>query len=262
MTKKLVTEVIAGGLTEFDTEMYADVEGGGFEGVGINDVAIPYLRVLQALSGEIKDKAKRVEGAVIGDIYLSAVGRLYKGDVGVSVVPCAFHKKYVERLVGVNGGAGFVASHSDRAILERTERSPDNKYDMLDNGHHIVETAYHYVIVDDGGDNLRAVISFASTQRKKSRAWLALMGAIKWEVHPGVKITPPSFAHSYRLTSGEESKDQNDWYGWVIGQPERITDRQLALDAKRLYKDVVGGTVTAGVDSDESVKVNSEEIPF
>lgn len=260
-------EIVSKSNTEmelFNAEFYSDVVGGGFEGVSVDDVAIPYLRVLQALSGEVKDKAKKVPGAEAGDIYLSAIGRLYKGEEGVRVVPCAFQKRYIERLFGVTGGSGFIASHSDRAVLTGTTRSADGRFDMLPNGNHIVETAYHYVIINDGGDYIRAVISFSSTQRKKSRAWLAMMGSIKWEIKAGLKTTPPSFSHQYLLTSGEESKGDNDWWGWVIGKPERVTERQLATDAKQLYLDVVGGKVMAGVETEELNvdKPKAEELPF
>ncbi|MCI0558843.1 MAG: hypothetical protein MN733_10125, partial [Nitrososphaera sp.] len=234
------------------SELYDDVQGGGFEGVKVEDIAIPYLRILQALSGEVKKGSKQVPGAEVGDIYLSALDRLYKD--GVSVVPCSFSKRYIERVVGVTGSSGYVATHTDGAIMARTVRSADGKYDMLENGNHVVETAYHYVIIATGGENIRAVISFASTQRKKSRAWLATMGAVRWEKANGAKWTPPSFANAYLLTSGEESRDQNTWYGWQIGKPERITDRQLALDAKKLYLDVQGGAATAAPEHDEAAE--------
>lgn len=265
MAKELTTK----GETALSTDvadLYDDVIGGGFENVAIGDVAIPYLRILQALSGEVKKGAKQVTEAEVGDVYLSAVGRLYKGEVGVTVVPCAFQKRYIERVPGVTGSSGYVATHTDGAIMAKTVRSDDGKFDMLPNGHHVVETAYHYVIIATGGENIRAVISFASTQRKKSRAWLATMGAIKWDRADGGKFTPPSFAHTYLLTSGEESKGDNDWYGWVIGKPERIKDRALALDAKQLYLDVNGGTVTAQSEHDETVggtaPVKDDEVPF
>lgn len=232
MSKK---EVVVSGNTDL-VSLYGDVApGAGFENVSAQDIAIPYIRILQALSGEIKDRAKQVPGARIGDIYITAVRQLYPAESGVSVIPCHFVKRYVERAPGVTGTDGYVYTHTDRAVLASAKR--EGKYDMLPNGNHVVETAVHYVlVVDDDGVATPACLSMSMSQLKKSRAWLAMMGSLRGPMGQVL----PSFSHSYKLTTAEERRGQDSWAGWVIGSPSLVKDPELVRLAKKLYMDISG----------------------
>ncbi|MCI0559216.1 MAG: hypothetical protein MN733_12035, partial [Nitrososphaera sp.] len=101
-------------LTVFDSELYGNVLGAGLEGIGSNDVAIPYLSIIQALSPQYKKGPHRIEGAEEGDIYNSLTKHLVRGNIGLTVIPCVYQKRFVEWVPRSIGG-GFVKSHQDAA---------------------------------------------------------------------------------------------------------------------------------------------------
>jgi hypothetical protein len=87
VTKKKTAEIIP------FNEMFETDAQVGFEGMDDKDTATPRLKVLQPLSEELED----LDGAKPGDIYNSAANEWYKGKDGVTVIPCAYARQYVER---------------------------------------------------------------------------------------------------------------------------------------------------------------------
>ena len=64
----------------------------GFEDMGADDLQLPRLKLLQAMSPEIEnDEALRA-----GQILNSVTGDSWSSDGGVKVIPCVYHKTYVE----------------------------------------------------------------------------------------------------------------------------------------------------------------------
>jgi hypothetical protein len=256
MVKK--TEVAVqqpGALVAFADDMMADA-GLGFENVSANDVAIPYLKVLQALSPELRGVTK-IAGAEEGLIINTVTGQLMKE---VRVIPCAFKKSYVEWTPREAGG-GLVKEWTDEKILEKTKKNERNQ-DVLANGNLIVTTAYHYVLVLSEGGFERALIAMSSTQLKKSRRWLGQMMALQVKV--GDKsFTPPPFSHSYHLGSGMETKDANSWYGWLINDPTMVQDRNVYEAAKKFGQDVTAGLVkVAEPPADAPTTAGEDDVPY
>jgi hypothetical protein len=256
MVKKTEVAVVQpGALVAFADDMMADA-GLGFENVSANDVAIPYLKVLQALSPELRGVTK-IAGAEEGLIINTVTGVLMKE---VRVIPCAFKKSYVEWTPREAGG-GLVKEWTDEKILEKTKKNERNQ-DVLANGNLIVTTAYHYVLVLSEGGFERALIAMSSTQLKKSRRWLGQMMALQVKV--GDKsFTPPPFSHSYHLGSGMETKDANSWYGWLINDPTMVQDRNVYEAAKKFGQDVTAGLVkVAEPPADAPTTAGEEDVPY
>lgn len=242
-------------LVAFADDMMADA-GLGFENVSANDVAIPYLKVLQALSPELRGVTK-IAGAEEGLIINTVTGQLMKE---VRVIPCAFKKSYVEWTPREAGG-GLVKEWTDEKILEKTKKNERNQ-DVLANGNLIVTTAYHYVLVMADGGFERALIAMSSTQLKKSRRWLGQMMALQVKV--GDKsFTPPPFSHSYHLGTGMETKDANSWYGWLINDPTMVQDRGIYEAAKKFGQDVTAGLVkVAEPPADAPTTAGEDDVPY
>ena len=239
----------------FADDMMADA-GLGFENVSANDVAIPYLKVLQALSPELRGVTK-IAGAEEGLIINTVTGVLMKE---IRVIPCAFKKSYVEWTPREAGG-GLVKEHSEESILDKTKKNERNQ-DVLAKGNLIVTTAYHYVLVLSDGGFERALIAMSSTQLKKSRRWLGQMMALQVKV--GDKsFTPPPFSHSYHLGTGMETKDANSWYGWLINDPVMVQDRGIYEAAKKFGQDVTAGLVkVAEPPADAPVSSGDNDVPY
>lgn len=241
-------------LVAFASDMMADA-GLGFENVSANDVAIPYLKILQALSPELRGVTK-VAGAEEGLIINTVTGQLMKEG---RVIPCAFKKSYVEWTPREAGG-GLVKEHTDEKILERTKKN-ERGQDVLPNGNLIVTTAYHYVMVVSDGGFERALIAMSSTQLKKSRRWLGQMMSLQVKV--GDKsFTPPPFSHSYHVGTGMETKDTNSWYGWLINDPLMVNDKGLYEAAKKFGADVTAGLVKVSEPPAEGAPTGEADVPY
>jgi hypothetical protein len=114
-------------------------------------------------------------------------GELYDGKKGITVVPCAYVRQYIEwapRGSGSSGAPLFTSTRPRADILTaaRTANQGDNK-DYLDNGNYIENTANHYVMVinDSAGVPSPALIVMKSTQLKKSRKWNSMMQSVKMQ---------------------------------------------------------------------------------
>jgi hypothetical protein len=95
-----------------------DAVAGGFENMGQEDFALPFLRLLTNTSPEVGE----VEGAMPGMIYNTVTGQLYDGKKGITVIPCAYVRQYIE-WAPRGSGSGAPISIPQRAIslAERTK---------------------------------------------------------------------------------------------------------------------------------------------
>jgi len=214
-------------------------DASGFEDMGADDLAIPFLMVLQALSPQVRG-ATKIAGAKEGMLFNTVSGAVY--DPPVRFVPCYYQKCFVEWVPREKGG-GFIAQHQDPKLLDTTKRN-DKGQDVLPNGNILVRTGYHYgLLVGGKGDVPQAmVIGMSSTQLKRSRRWNSQAMALKVKV--GNKtVTPPLYSHSYSLGSVEESNDKGTWYSWDIGEPQLIEDAAVYQAAREFHQAVKSGGV-------------------
>ncbi len=72
-----------------DEAMFEQDQGKGLENVGMEDLALPFLKVLSRQDPLLDD----LENAKAGDIYNTVTGDIFKGKEGVKVIPCAYLKK-------------------------------------------------------------------------------------------------------------------------------------------------------------------------
>ena len=217
-----------------------DAVAGGFSEMGQDDFALPFLRLLTNTSPEVGD----VEGAMPGMIYNTVTGQLYDGKKGITVIPCAYVRQYIEWAPrGSGSGAPINIYPATSDILSRTHREPGDNKDYLDNGNYIENTANHYVmIVNDDGIPEPALITMKSTQLKKSRKWNSMMMSTKAMGKNG-PFTPPMFSQLYRLSTQAESNDKGKWFGWEVERIGAIEDMALYGAAKAFNASVGSGDV-------------------
>ena len=140
---------------------------------------------------------------------------------------------------------------------------------MLPSGNHIVQTAYHYVIMltNDGYQN--AVISMSSSQLKKSRRWNSLMLSQKIKGPSGM-FTPPTYAFTYKLSSVSESNDRGSWFGFSIEKGDQVTDASIYGESKAFAQSASSGSIEAKPETPKLIKSenksetkeNNEDIPY
>jgi hypothetical protein len=244
--------------------------GSGVAGMGMDDVAVPYLYILQQMSPQVDpDNDAYVEGAKPGMFYNNVNEEIYEGrENGVIVIPCAYERKYVE-WVDRDSGGGYVADHDiDSGIL--SECTPNEKgIPVLKNGHLIVETAYHYVYMKNPLTGVweEIIIPMKSTMLKKSRRWNKTLMAT---LIPGTSKQAPRWLYPYRLRTVKETKNNNTWSNYDIERlPEMVTAEQYRackafaeLFSKGLVtRETDTGTVIDGSRSGGG-SVPDEEMPF
>lgn len=217
--------------------------GAGFENMGANDMAIPFLIILQSGSPQLKRGESKIEGASEGDIFNTVTGDFYSGLEGIFVIPCTYKKAFVEWTPRDSGG-GFVKQYDNPSIMDESTKDSTGK-DILPNGNLIVPTAYHYVLIVDPitGDCSECVISMTSTQLKKSRKWNSIMNGLKMSRKDGTKFTPPMFSHMYKITTDPESNELGAWSGWHIEIYSQVPTLELYNAAKKFATNINSGIV-------------------
>jgi hypothetical protein len=225
-------------------DFLAENDGSGFDNIKSTDLAVPYFGILQALSPAVKKGEQRIPGAEEGDILNSVSREIIKGDEGIRVIPAAYVKHIIE-WIPRNAGGGFVAQHNfDQAWLDKAIKDEKGK-PITAEGNQLVETAIFFVLrLKDDGTTEHGIISMTSTQLKKARAWNAIRMNFHHTLPNGKTIVPPAWAQIYHLTTVQESKADQTWFGWrTPSNPEVVTDKALALAAKKFAEDVMGGKV-------------------
>ncbi len=219
---KATTSVVA-----FDDTLLS--EGTGLEETTVEDFAIPFIRVLQPMSPQLnKAGGGYVEGASSGDLYNTVTNSVYDGSKGITIVPCAYTKKYIEWVPREKGG-GIVNANHDISILNKCKKDPESRRFYTPEGNEIVETAQFYVLVLDP-EPQQAVIAFTSTQLSVARKWLTMMRMARVQTSDGKYVEAPMFAYNYILSTTTQSNDKGTWNSFSISQAGQtaIEDAQVA----------------------------------
>lgn len=215
------------------------------------DVAIPFLRVLQSNSPQVKKQnAKFVNGAEAGMFFNTATNEIYSGDEGLYVVPVLFKRQatlWLPRDSNAQGG-GFVGElplDVAEAMLKNTHKSEKGKDltppftgeqiakmvigNRLPQGFEkgpqecelVISALYYLLIVnpEDPGLFIPVAYPLTFTQLKKSRTWNALINNARLPNPNGVgSYRPAMFGFTYKLTTVPEQNAKGDWMGLRVTQ--------------------------------------------
>jgi hypothetical protein len=228
----------------FDPSIFEKDANQGLSNLGMDDLAIPFLRILSDTSPQIKKRDPLyIEGAESGMIYNTLTKDIFDGEVGVKVIPCAYQRQYIEWADrGEGSGAPVNIYPAESDILSKTTRD-DQKKDRLANGNYIEDTANHYcLVIDNEGTTSQVLIAMKSTQRKKSKRWNSLMLGLKMKGVNGL-FTPPSYSHVYLLKTIAESNNLGEWFGWDITRVGPVENVDTYTHAKAFAESVAKGEV-------------------
>jgi len=233
--------------------LFEEDAGSGLENVTSDDITIPRLKILQAMSPEVNKKdGKYIEGAVAGDITNTVTKEIFREEVGCFVLPVSYRRMFLEWQPRETGG-GLVTQHFDPEILRQTKKDRDGR-DVLDNGNYIQTSATHYCLVLDGDSFQQVMIPMAGTQLKKSRTWNAVMASLKVKKADGGVFTPPTYSHKYKLTTVQESNDRGTWFGWNVDMVGPVTEEEtdMYLAAKQFSQTVNSENVVMATSTEEA----------
>jgi hypothetical protein len=245
----------------FDASMFEQDANKGLGNLGMDDLAIPFLRILSDTSPQIKKRYPLyIEGAESGMIYNTLTKEIYDGEMGARVIPCAYQRQYIEWTDrGEGSGAPVNIYPAESDIISKTTRD-DQRKDRLPNGNYIEDTANHYcLVIGADGTSSQVLVAMKSTQRKKSKRWNSLMLGLKMKGANG-QFTPPSYSHVYNLKTVAESNNLGNWFGWDITRVGPVEEVDMYQAAKTFADSVAKGEVKIKHE-DENVD-SGEEAPY
>lgn len=258
MTEKAVAKKAGDNVVPMNVGMLEEYAGAGAEDATAEDMMIPFIRIIQATSPQVKKtKPEYNPDAEVGMFINTATGELTDGETGLSFVPVYYKRSWTE-WVPVNDGGGFVGEHPDDSILDQTTRVEGR--DVLPNGHEILTSAHWYALVMGKNGVEQAVIAMSSTQMKKARKLMTQLKQKTFTDSAGNTKPLPLFAHIVTLTSVPESNDKGDWYGFNIDDIEPLTDQVLFEQAGAMWKGLKAGAIKAAPPSrDGASETNTSE---
>ena len=226
--------------------------GAGLENMDKDDLALPFLKLLQTGSDETKKKhANYVEGAEAGMFYNTVTKKLYSGEKGIHVIPCFYKMTYPE-------WAPFDKSegrpvHPDRGPEVMAQTSKSGMKDVLTNGNEIVKTANHFVILL-GDRPEKALMPLKTTQLKTSRGWNSLMdNEFVVSKTTGKSIPAPAFSRVYKINS-VENLGNFTWHGMTVSLVKPVDNAEIYSLARDFSKSLHNSNVAA-----TSVETNKKE---
>lgn len=236
--------------------------GAGLDNITNEDLAIPFLGVLQTLSPQVSKKEKKIEGAEPGMLINTVSEEITAADIdedgeGVVIVPCLTEHIYTE-WVPRDAGGGFAGRHDIGSELVQHCRA-NQKFGEFktEAGNDLVETFYLYCLLLDSADAIESaspiILGFTSTKIKKYKT---LMSKIRM-----MKGQPPLYAFKIRVRTKGESRPGGDSFNFMLDPvngslAESMIDpgsdqANLLTEGKSLLKAIKGGTAKAAYDSQD-----------
>jgi hypothetical protein len=291
-----VPATVAG--TDLAVYDFGDDVGAGTENMRLEEQLVPFLSILQGLSPQLnRAKPEYLDEARMGNILNTATGALYDGAEGVEAMPVWRDYQFTEWLPrddvvlpdgkvirgGGGDGQGFRGIHAPdspevrKAVAEAVKKyGPGARFRSIpffnmDKEEDTILIEQFNLGVMYGGPALdestvrRAMLAFTSTKISVYKQWLAAATDIKYpnpraaEPNQPRVISPPLWAHRWRLTTVPQSNRKGDFFNWRLslaekGAPQlslvRRTD-PLYVMAKEFHDQWAAGQVKADYDADE-----------
>ena len=195
-----------------------DYSGQGLENVSPEDIIIPRIKLLQALSPELDaNKDNFIKGAKVGEFVLTIPGISLGKEI--ELIPVQARTFWME---WEPGRGGLVGRHEVGSI--EVDKS-DYAHWTTPAGTEVQESRDWIVLLKGHEDAGACIMSFTSTMIKASKAWLT---TISMERTPGGNVAP-IFANIWKLSSVNKSNDKGSWYTVSTGvqKVRTITEKEF-----------------------------------
>lgn len=230
MASKAVTTTDSAGmlatLSDDLKSMLAENANQGLEDVGLEGFALPFIKLLQALSPEVqRGDDSYIDGAAPGHLYDSVTRELFDA---IEVVPAHVRVATIE-WAPRNQGGGFIAEYGSR----------DEAEEMVTPGNELKDTITYTVLYRPVGDLFwrSAMISFDSTKLKIARSWNTQLSMLKVPVEIDgeiQRVTPPIFMTRWVLGSARQENAKGKFYNFSIRSNGLVDDVSTVELAKQL----------------------------
>ena len=223
-------------------ELIADQKKGS-EGVSADDIAIPYIGILQGLSPQcIEGKEGAIEGARPSMFFNNVTNEIFEGRKnGIFLVPAFYRKQWLMWKTREAGG-GLVGVYDTAAILEQCTKNEKGQFVYNNDKDAVVyETAQQFMLMLDmqTGETSRVVFSMKSTALKANRKLNHAIDSAKIPGHP--TISAPRFMFAYQVTTFLEEKANNSWWSPEFTRMKDPVSKGVYDQAKAYYELVSSG---------------------
>lgn len=210
----------------------------GVENVTADDLVVPRLEVVQALSPcRKKTDPAYIEGAEEGMLFNNVTRELYGEEV--TVIPVYFKKEYLVWKDRKKGG-GFRGAFPTEAAAEEAIRGQEDAEDLV-----ATDTNQQFcLLIGKDGKPQEVVLSMSKSKAKVSRRWNSLI-----RMNGG-----DSFSRVYKISVvSEKNKNNEDYYNIAVA-PMGFPTKDLYLTAEDMYNAIKAGAKKAdhSVDDDRS----------
>lgn len=248
MVKKVTKEVTVVESAEVPSYIKQD-EGParGSEGVGIEDLTIPRLEIVQSLSPcRDKKEAVYIEGAEEGMLYNNVSRELYGSSV--LVIPVIFKKEFLIWKDRKQGG-GFRGSYDTMEEANAMITTLVDAGDDADGSLEAMDTAQNLcLLVKADGSVEEIAISMSRSKMKISRQWNSMIRMIGGD----------RFSRVYEIKGVTETNDANEKFENFMVKQVGFPSKMAYLTAEALYNDIDKGEREMKVNADQDF---SEEKP-
>lgn len=242
--KEVATTETKTGIVERGESLPSYIKQGnsrGNENVSKDDIQLPRIDVLQALSPQINPKKDNyIDGAESGMLFNTLTGELYET---VQFVPVTFVKRFlvwVNRKKDAKGGLRGVFNSADEAEQFVAQHEEKDKLE-------IVPTAEHLVLLASGDE---VILSMAKSKMKVSRKFNSLV-----RLNGGDR-----FSRLYTLSTVSDEGPKGEFMNISIGNASLCWPNEaLYRKAEALYESVTSGARKVNAAYDESADIDGGE---
>ena len=245
--------------TKVDDELLDEIlehdAGDGVDDMSQDDMAIPRITILQALSPQCnKRDDDYVDGAEPGMFMETVAHKLWNGEDGLTLIPVAYRKTHIEWRPRADGG-GFVADLGLDYDMKQCTRDDKGNY-VNEAGMHVVLT-YEYLVllVEDDGAVTSVLISLVKTQLRKAKQLNTMLKTAQPIVNGQRRTNMPIYFHQVKAVTVPESNDQGNWFGWKFALDGSVFDlpggKEIYMGARDLREAWNAGAVRTAPPADE-----------
>lgn len=200
-----------------------DEAGAGFENQTGEDIVMPVVLLLQALSPQVVDGDAK-PGKMLNSVTEELMDEFL-------FVPATTTHEYVEYVPRKEGG-GFVGTHplNSPVVKKCKAEQPFGKYVVprKDGGHNeLVEhfSVFGVIVTEDGGVESFAVLRFKSTKIKVYKQFNTRMQTCQLPRSDGKgKFVPPINSHVIRVSSVKQKNQHGEFFNFKL---ESVVDNNM-----------------------------------
>lgn len=232
--------------------------GAGMEGATAESFAIPFLAVIQKMSPQVDEAnpAQYIEGAKPGMLLDTVSRKFFDGKTGLIIVPCAYRRVFIRwggrdsRNPGFKGELSadeIAVMRAEKKIVEVDGRlyAPEKDGSVNpETSDRFSDTRNHYVLIVDQqtGETTQALMSLTSTQIKKSKSLMSMLGNVRFKSDRG-DYQPPTYGCQIKITTVPESNDKGNWHGVAFEFAGPVDRSEVYEKAKAFNNSVKRGAV-------------------